>query len=177
MKHVEVTQANLPEHDRFSEHALALFAGGLGVQPIPSDIMGTDFAQRLNALFAAVPAPDGRPFTNEAVISGIAERGGDTISKGYLSELRSGKKDNPTLRHIEALADFFGVDPAYFVADQARADEITEQIRLVRAMGDAGVQGLALRASEMSPKNFSLIEAMIEQVLKIEGEPDDDRRD
>lgn len=145
--------------------------------PIRSDTVGNDFARRLNALFEAVPAPDGRPFTNEAVITGIAQRGGDTISKGYLSELRSGKKDNPTLRHIEALADFFGVDPAYFVADQARADEITEQIRLLRAMGDADVQGVALRASGMSAKNLGLIEAMIEQVKKLERQHDDGERD
>lgn len=131
-----------------------------------------DFAARLNRLFELVPGPDGRPFSNEAVIAGLAEHGGPTISKGYLSELRSGKKDNPTLRHIEALAAFFGVDPAYFVADQDRADEIAEQISTLKALGDAGVQSIALRAADASPESRDLIAAMIDQIIKHERSDD-----
>ncbi len=124
-----------------------------------------DFAERLNRLFELVPGPDGKPFSNEAVIAGLAEHG-PTISKGYLSELRSGKKDNPTLRHIEALAAFFGVDPAYFVADQDRADEIADQITTLKALGDAGVQSIALRAADASPESRDLIAAMIDQIIR-----------
>ena len=134
-----------------------------------------DFAARLNRLFELVPGPDGRPFSNEAVIAGLAEHGGPTISKGYLSELRSGKKDNPTLRHIEALAAFFGVDPAYFVADQDRADEIAEQISTLKALGDAGVQSIALRAADASPESRDLIAAMIDQIIKHERSDDEQR--
>jgi len=35
----------------------------------------------------------------------------------FLRQLRTGAKDNPTMRHLEALARFFGVSPAYFFDD------------------------------------------------------------
>jgi hypothetical protein len=35
----------------------------------------------------------------------------------YLRQLRKGLRDNPTKRHLEALADFFGVAPIYFFDD------------------------------------------------------------
>jgi transcriptional regulator with XRE-family HTH domain len=130
-------------------------------------VPGVNFAERLNRLFELVLAPDGKPYTNEAVVNALAAReDGLTISKGYLSELRNGKKLNPTLRHIEALADFFGVDPAYFVADEQRAEEIQQQIQTLRDLGQAGVRSIALRARDAAADNLSLIEAILDQIVR-----------
>lgn len=134
--------------------------------------VSSDFAERLNRLFDAVRGPDGRPYTNDAVIAAIQVAGGATISRGYLSELRSGKKDNPTLRAIVALAAFFGVDPAYFVADSAAAESGAAELELVRAMRDAEVRNLAMRASRLSPAELDVITTMIDKVgqLKLPGQ-------
>jgi len=137
--------------------------------------VGNDFASRLNDLFDNVPGPDGKPYTNDAVIKVIAASGGPTISKGYLSELRTGKKDNPTLKHIEALADFFGVDPAYFVGDPEYADRLAAELKLLAGMKRAGVRDIALRASELSDQNLSMVEAILETVIKSREDEADGR--
>jgi transcriptional regulator with XRE-family HTH domain len=41
-----------------------------------------------------------------------------SFSSAYLWQLRTGAKDNPTIRHIEALARFFEVSPAHFFDDE-----------------------------------------------------------
>lgn len=131
--------------------------------------VSTDFAARLNHLFETITDPDGKPYSNEAVINGIAATGGPTISKGYLSELRTGKKDNPTLKHIEALAGFFGVDATYFVGDSDYADRVAAELKLLAGMKRAGVRDIALRASDLSDSNLSMVEAILETVLKNEA--------
>lgn len=68
-------------------------------------------ASKLDYLFETV-RPRGRTaYTHEEVATEIAKRGGPTVSASYIWSLRTGKKDNPTMRHLEALADFFGVPP------------------------------------------------------------------
>lgn len=60
--------------------------------------------------------PFGRgPYSNEEVTRAIRAEGGD-ISRAYLSYLRNGVRDFPTLQHLMALARFFGVPLAYFSA-------------------------------------------------------------
>ena len=137
--------------------------------------VSTDFADRLNHLFETITDSDGKPYSNEAVINGIAATGGPTISKGYLSELRTGKKDNPTLKHIQALADFFGVDATYFVGDSDYADRVAAELKLLAGMKRAGVRDIALRASDLSDSNLSMVEAILETVLKNEVNPGDFR--
>lgn len=66
-------------------------------------------ANKLNRLFASVTLRNGFEFSNEHVARAIGERTGVTISQSYIWQLRKGKKDNPTLKHLQALADFFGV--------------------------------------------------------------------
>ena len=69
-----------------------------------------DFAARLNRLFELVPGPDGRPFSNEAVIAGLANMAAPRFRRDYLSELRSGRRTIRRFAISEALAAFFGVD-------------------------------------------------------------------
>ncbi len=90
------------------------------------------------------------------------------VSKGFLSELRSGKKDNPTRKHIEALARFFDVDATYFVGDPDYADRVAAELKLLAGMKRAGVREIALRASDLSDSDLSMIEAILETLLKSE---------
>jgi transcriptional regulator with XRE-family HTH domain len=124
---------------------------------------------RLNRLFETVHPPGRGPYSNEEVARAIRAEGGD-ISRAYLSYLRNGNRDNPTLQHLEALARFFGVTAAYFF-DDGGAAETEAQLEIVAALRDAGIRSIALRAAELSSKGLHAVSAMIEEVRALEGLP------
>jgi transcriptional regulator with XRE-family HTH domain len=122
----------------------------------------------LDFLFRTVrPAGRGEYSTEEAA-GEIARRGGPTISATYLWQLRKGLRDNPTKKHIEALAGFFGVPPAYFF-DDAAAERINAELDLLAAMRDNGVRRVALRSAGLSPESLDAITTMVEQARRLEG--------
>lgn len=129
-------------------------------------------AEKLNHLFATVH-PSGRPErSSEEVAEAISARGGPTISATYIWQLRKGLRDNPTKKHLEALADFFGVPPAYFFNDAA-AVRIDAELDLLSALRDAPVRQVALRASGLSPQSLKAIAEMIDRVRQLEGLTDE----
>jgi len=133
-------------------------------------------ADKINRLFE-VMHPRGRgPLSNEEVAAEITAGGGATISASYLWLLRTGKRNNPTASHLEALARYFGVTPAYFF-DEEVAGDIERELDLLKAMRDAGVKHLALRASGLTPDVLSAITVMLEQARKAQGLPDVDADD
>ena len=77
--------------------------------------MTPNFAAKLSRLFDECRSPDGRRYTNLEVVEAINATKQARISPSYLSELLSGKKDNPSLWTVKALADFFGQPMDYFV--------------------------------------------------------------
>jgi transcriptional regulator with XRE-family HTH domain len=96
--------------------------------------MRTRFADRLNRLFDTVyPLGKQRPYTSADVVAGVRERG-TTMSAPYLSQLRSGNRDNPSHATMVALAEFFGIEPAYFTDDEyaASLDEELDALSRVR---------------------------------------------
>ncbi|MET8557103.1 helix-turn-helix domain-containing protein [Streptomyces sp. NPDC004959] len=126
------------------------------------------FAQRLDHLFETVH-PKGRgPYTYEEVAVGIKRQGGPTISASYIWQLRSGGRDNPTKRHMEALSTFFGVPVAYFFDDDA-SKKIQAEIDALAVLRDNGVRSLALRASGLSSKSLQIIGEMIDRTRELEG--------
>jgi transcriptional regulator with XRE-family HTH domain len=133
---------------------------------------GRSLAEKIDRLFATVHPAKGE-YTHEDVASAIRDAGGPTISATYLWQLRKGHRDNPTKRHLEALASFFGVSPAYFFDDEA-AERIDAELDLLAAMRDASVRQVALRASGLSPESLGAIADMIERVRKLEGLPDEE---
>ncbi len=89
---------------------------------------GRKLADKLDHLFRSVH-PRGRgEYTYAEVAKAIEDRGGPTVSATYIWQLRKGRRDNPTKRHLEALADFFGVRPAYFF-DDAEAERTDARLR------------------------------------------------
>lgn len=82
----------------------------------PKSNVTTSFAHRLNRLFTTITAPGCPPFTNADVRRALAARG-VTISQPYLSQLRTGRRPQPPPRLVDALAEFFGVSPAYFTPE------------------------------------------------------------
>ncbi|MEU0843946.1 helix-turn-helix domain-containing protein [Streptomyces sp. NPDC005962] len=127
---------------------------------------------RINRLFEIVHPADRGPFSNAEVAARLQEAGGETVSGTYLWQLRNGKRDNPTKRHLEALATFFGVPVSYFFDDGAAA-QVDQELATIRNMRDAGVERVALRAVGLSGKSMEAVVAMIERVRELEGLPSD----
>lgn len=127
-------------------------------------------AEKVDRLFSQVRPTKGE-YSYEHVASAIRDEGGPTISATYLWQLRKGLRDNPTMKHLEALSAFFGVPAAYFFDDEAAA-RVDSELTLLATIRDASVRSLALRASGLSPESLDTISDMIERVRKLEGLPD-----
>ena len=125
-------------------------------------------ADRLNVLFARVPRPGtNQRYTNERAAEELTDAG-VSVSGAYLSLLRSGKKNNPTARLLAAIAELFQVPITYFF-DADEAERITQQLDLVVALRNAGVQGIVSRAAGVSDTGIANLAAILEQIRKMEG--------
>jgi transcriptional regulator with XRE-family HTH domain len=127
-------------------------------------------ADKLNHLFNTMHPAGRGPYSNEEVASAIREQGGPTISGTYIWYLRKGERDNPTVKHVEALARFFGVPPAYFFDDEA-ASRIGAELGVLNALKDARVQMVALRAAGLSSQSLDTIVEIVDRVRDLEGLP------
>ncbi len=128
-------------------------------------------ADRLDHLFRTVHPKDRGPYTPAEVAEGINKTVGDrTISSTYIWQLRTGRRDNPTQRHLSALAAFFGVSPMYFF-DVAETDRDAVGPDLVAALKDDDVREMALRAAGLSDRSLRAIRDMIESARVVEGLP------
>ncbi|MDP9951692.1 MULTISPECIES: helix-turn-helix domain-containing protein [Streptomyces] len=126
-------------------------------------------ADKLNHLFQVV-VPSGRGvYGNEEVAQKITEAG-VPISSSYIWLLRKGQRDNPTMRHLEGLAKFFGVPPAYFFDDEVTG-QVDKQLELLHAMQDSRVRSLALRAEGLSAASLDALLALVHEVRRMNELP------
>jgi transcriptional regulator with XRE-family HTH domain len=125
-------------------------------------------AERLDRLFRSVHPAGRGEYSYEEVAAGIRDQG-TMISHTYVWQLRKGARDNPTMRHLEGLAQFFGVPMSYFLDENTA--EIDAQLRLLSALRDFPVRNIALRAADLSPAGLAAIQAMIEHARSLEGLP------
>lgn len=124
-------------------------------------------AERLDHLFSAQGGREAREPTYREVATAIAGRGGPTVSPSYIWQLRTGLKDNPTLKHLVALAGYFGVEPAYFF-DSATAVRIDADRALSAAMEDPAIREVALAAAELTPDSLAMVRAVIDSTGALE---------
>jgi transcriptional regulator with XRE-family HTH domain len=68
------------------------------------------FARKLEELFETHRKPDGTRYTQNDVIEGT----GGNLTRVYLWKLRTGHSTNPGYHIVQAIANFFGVEPNYF---------------------------------------------------------------
>lgn len=148
------------------------------------DTVNRSLADKLNHLFASVKPQGGQEYSNEHVASEISATG-ITISQSYIWQLRKGKKDNPTIKHLQALAEFFGVPVAYFFDDDV-ADRIdhqleqlqAEQQRLAQLAETDEAKIIATRAGELSPARRQQVMDLLDVVYQLEKrERENERRD
>ncbi|MFD3458218.1 helix-turn-helix domain-containing protein [Nocardia fluminea] len=120
----------------------------------------THFATRLNELFDNPTGPDVRQCTNRQVAR-MLQAAGHRISAPYLSQLRSGHRDNPSPKTVAALAEYFQVRPDYFfLADHSGIDDHT----LIRALGLDEPRALLLRAVGLSSEAMDILLTMAERL-------------
>ena len=75
----------------------------------------SSMANLVNNLFSTYRHPDGREYTHKEVEAGITRRAGKKlIDASYLSKLRTGTLQKPSILAVEALCHFFPVDVEYF---------------------------------------------------------------
>ena len=128
-------------------------------------------ADRLDHLFRTVHPRDRGPYTPAEVAEAINKAAGEkVISSTYVWQLRTGRRDNHTQKHLSALAAFFGVSPMYFFGDaEAHRDAIPPE--LTAALKDGELREMALRAAGLSSRSLQAIRDMIETARTLEGIP------
>jgi transcriptional regulator with XRE-family HTH domain len=133
---------------------------------------GRDFADKLNHLFAVTKSPEGDEYSNDFAADSITVAG-TKISGTYIWQLRKRKRDNPTIKHVEGLAKFFGVPVNYFFDDDVtdRVDQqlhelAAEQERLKANAGDQEAQRIAMRAGELTPDRRQLVMDLLDVVYR-----------
>ncbi|WP_130799294.1 helix-turn-helix domain-containing protein [Streptomyces otsuchiensis] len=129
----------------------------------------TTLAEKIDALFRVVCRPSREQFSHEEVARACREATGESFSATYLWQLRTGRRDNPTKRHLEALAAFFQVPVAYFFDDD-EGTEIAKELELLGALREAGVRSVALRAVNLSPEGMGTISDMIDVIARREAD-------
>jgi transcriptional regulator with XRE-family HTH domain len=122
-------------------------------------------ADKLEKLFQTVQ-PLGREYTLEEVALGCQDASGATFSKTYVWSLRRGRQDNPTKRHLEALAAFFGVPVAYFFDEEA-AERVETQLALATALRNADIRDVALRMTQLSNLDRRALVRIIDEIGNI----------
>ena len=135
--------------------------------PAPSS-----FAARLDNLFK-IAHPAGQPEASyQEVVDALAADGGPSISTTYLYMLRTGRRENPSIPLMQALAKYFNVPVAYFFDDDVAAD-LGGQLELLAALRDADVQRIALRSQGLSEDSRKTLADVIKQLRRADGLPDD----
>ncbi|MCZ4100746.1 hypothetical protein [Streptomyces sp. H39-C1] len=92
------------------------------------------FAERLD--FLCTHDPRG-PLSSPQVVQMLEEQGLPSFSNTYMWQLRTGRADNPTKKHMDSLADFFGVPRDYWsnAATAKVVDTLIAQLNGFKAGG------------------------------------------
>lgn len=117
-------------------------------------------------------APAGEIVSDATVAEGIFEKTGVQMSGPYLCLLRTGKRTNPSIQNIQAIAEYFGVPASYLVdTDNDTDTEVEAELRLVRAMRDMGVRDIATRLSGLTSESIANLAGLVDRMRELEHLP------
>jgi transcriptional regulator with XRE-family HTH domain len=88
-----------------------------------------------------------------------AADGDPVISGPYVWMLKTGRRDNPTYKHLIVLSRFFGVSPLYFFPENEEEDVPRE---VAAALGDDRLRDLVLRQAGLSDRSLKTISDMVD---------------
>lgn len=124
-------------------------------------------ADQLNHLFSTIPKPDGTGFWSNISAAAAMAESGVVVTNGYLSQLRRGKRNNPTARVLKAIANLFEVPIDYFLEEEVRV-KVDNDISLLFALRQSGLRNAA-RAIGLSPEGLSLLADIAEQMRRYDN--------
>ena len=130
----------------------------------PGERLNRAFQHRLNELFEKRQR-DGRGATNREVATWMTEHG-YAVKEAYLSALRGGHRTSPSLRIIEGLAAYFGVEPKDLLDT---GEDPKKDLRL--ALSDHGVEAFAMRAEGLSAENVRAVTQLLDQMRRMQSLP------
>lgn len=128
------------------------------------------FSSRLSQLFDMVPkdTESGEKWTSAALAAEVTRTGVPT-GQSHMAHLRSGTRSNPSAALVKAIADVFGVPVGYFYDESdSHWEADLEAVALLRS---AGVRGVALRASSLSPRGLARLAELADLIRDVEGLP------
>jgi transcriptional regulator with XRE-family HTH domain len=134
--------------------------------------VSSSLAQRIDRLFRTYPNPRGREYSYREIAAAISRseegrRRGVAISAAYVWGLRTGVKDNPTLKHLQALSGFFQVSPAYFFDEELT--QVPEDARILAATARMAVRRLAVAVLELSEESVGAVLNLVSHLRDLEG--------
>ncbi|MCV7207460.1 helix-turn-helix transcriptional regulator [Mycolicibacterium canariasense] len=109
------------------------------------------FAARLNRLFETVHPPGRGPYCSRELVRALEDRG-LALSAPYLSQLRLGRRGNPSLETMELIAEFFGIRIDYFTGhDESYRRRLEEELNWLDVYRDPQVRSLTTALLQLSP--------------------------
>lgn len=129
--------------------------------------MSATLAERIDYLFRTNRSPRGRQYTYREVAAAVTGQNGVTFSAAYLWQLRTGVRDKPTMRHLEAIARFFSVSPSYFFDDELPEFQDTP-VRLLAASRSATFRRVADALLQLSEESLNTILALACRLRQLE---------
>jgi transcriptional regulator with XRE-family HTH domain len=117
------------------------------------------FAERLSSLIEAARIDGHAPHSYREISAAIERAGGPAMSPAYLQQLATGKRINPKIHYVDALAKLFGVPVTYFFGEE-------EQPTGDGPAGEAKL--MAMRAQELSPQGRRQVMDLLELVERYE---------
>lgn len=124
--------------------------------------MSTTFSARLNRLFDTVYPPGRGPHTSAEVVVALKAEGITRMSAPYLSQLRSGERTNPSKATMNALANFFRIQPDYFT-DEYYYRKLDQELTWLATLRDEGALRIAMRTIRLSA-------AALEEIIQLADE-------
>lgn len=128
----------------------------------------TTLATKLDKLFTTMRRQGAAEPSNATVAAAITEQLGVPISHTYIWQLRTGRRDNPSIQHLTALATYFGVPVAYFL-DDAESAKIDRDLELLTTLREHGVTDIALRAADLSQDSRDAVSDLITRLWTLEN--------
>ncbi|PVB10615.1 XRE family transcriptional regulator [Mycobacteroides abscessus] len=138
-------------------------------QQVAEDMRAESLAAKLTKLYE-VMSPAGELPSDATVADGIFEKTGVQMSGPYLCLLRTGKRTNPTVQNVQAIAEYFGV-PASYLIDAGADAAIESELRLVKAMRDNGIRDIATRLSGLTPESIGNLAGIVDRLRELENLP------
>lgn len=121
---------------------------------------------KLGRLTDAYRRATGQSMSNARIATGLTEQG-RPVSASFIGYLRDGKRDNPTMRVLQGLAEFFEVPVAYFFDDEVAAG-LDSQLELLAALQDSSVRSVATRMPGLRPETRRWLAAQMPALMALE---------